>query len=899
MPKDSMGVKLGIAFGFLIILLVGVGWLGLSRMERINAGLDEIFNQDLVKLDWAHQALTYAGWNYRMTMTFGLMKHTEPSDAEWYPPKRAQNREKVDFAEKKIKELVISEKEKELLDKIDEAGVPATASVDKLVDLLRAPGKRSDAQARAIMAEETIPLLNKYRDAWVAFIQYENGELVRARQRNEENYAVTRGLSILLILLAIGVAIGIAAFVTRRMSRSMKDLEWSRREIRGLNEDLEKKVTQRTEELARTVETLKGVVIELKAREKDLRRLAAIVEGSDDAIVAASLDGIITEWNSGAERMFGYFRNEIVGKPLTQITPLESTREPLEFQEKLRRGETVVRAELMRLRKGGKPVHVAITVSPIVDDDGRIVGGSAIMRDITQRKIMEDALRRSEANYRSFVENAPYGILRTTRDGRIVQANPALVEMLGYASEQEVLNLNVATDVYLNPKDREEATLWCLKQDSVQGIEVDWKDKSGRPFTIRCAAHVVKDHDGTVEFLEGFVEDISERRALEQQLRQGQKMEAIGRLAGGIAHDFNNLLGVIIGYGDLATEQIGEGSPLRGPVEQIRKAADRASALTRQLLAFSRQQVLEMRVLNLNAVVAEMEKMLPPLLGEDIQLETLLEPALGSVKADQGQIEQVIMNLAVNARDAMPGGGRLLIQTSNAASEEFLHKPLQIASGQYVRFLVKDTGTGMDARTQAHIFEPFFTTKEPGKGTGLGLATVYGFVKQSGGYIWVESEPGAGTAFTVLLPQVRPEPIKRSPNAVAAASRRGTETILLVEDEESLRTLARSLLIENGYTVLEAGDGMEALEIARQYRGPIDLLLTDMVMPGMSGQTVAERLALIRPEIRVLYMSGYTRSSSHGLADLDASILPKPFTRDTLLHKLRETLDLEERTERV
>jgi len=896
MKKDSTGGKLGIAFGFLISLLIGVGWFGLSRMGQVNAEVSRLFDQRWEKLQLARQAMFYSNANYRITMKIILKRSTVKTGADLFSLERAENWRKIGAAEKKIDEMADSTAEKELLAKIVETRGPSSKSIQKLFDML--VKQATTAEVRDVMDDETLPALDKHRDAWAALVQYEENQMNVGKGETKTSYASARQLLAFLILMAIVVAIGIAVFATRKLTMEIHETEQAKIAIRELNEELERKVAERTEELARTVEALKGEENERKAREEDIRRLAAIVEYSDDAIIAIGLDGIITDWNAGAERMLGYSRSEIIGRSIATVTHPDHRDEALENQARLKRGDSVVRRESVRVRKDGNPIHIALTVSPLKDKDGRMVGSSGILRDITERKLIEDALRRSEASYRSFVENAPFGIVRTTPDGLIVQANPALVQMLGYTSEQEVIGLRMATDVYHHAEEREVATAWCRQQDSVQGIEVDWKHKDGRPFTIRCDAHVVRDRDGNLEFLEGFIEDISERRAMEMQLRQGQKMEAIGRLAGGIAHDFNNLLGVIIGYGDFVSEQIGADSPLRNPVEQIKKAGDRASALTRQLLAFSRQQVLETKVLNLNTIVADMIKMLPPLLGEDIQLRTSLAPALGLVKADQGQIEQVIMNLAVNARDAMPGGGRLTIETRNShLDEEFVMRHRPTIPGEYVMLIVSDTGSGMDAQTQAHIFEPFFTTKEQGRGTGLGLATVYGFVKQSGGYVWVQSEPGVGSTFTIYLPLVGEALPRARTKDGGAALARGAETILLVEDEESLRTLTRSQLEDSGYTVLEANCGSEAIRIARQHRGPIHLLLTDVVMPGMNGRAVAEVLTASRPETRVVYMSGYTGFSDYGLMNLDAVIIQKPFTRRVLLQRLREVIALEEKSQ--
>lgn len=381
---------------------------------------------------------------------------------------------------------------------------------------------------------------------------------------------------------------------------------------------------------------------------------------------------------------------------------------------------------------------------------------------------------------------------------------------------------------------------------------------------------------------------------LERQLRVAQKMEAIGRLSGGIAHDFNNLLGVIIGYIQVMKRSLLPGNSSYEYAEEIEKAGQRAVSLTRQLLAFSRQQVLEPVILNLNTLVSEMEKMLPRLIGEDIQLNLILDPAIGQVKADPGQVEQVVMNLAVNARDAMPDGGKLTIQTANVELDAaFAREHPGSVPGQYVMLAVTDTGTGIDPETQAQIFEPFFTTKGRDKGTGLGLATVYGVVKQSNGYIAVESEKGKGALFKIYLPRIEQPVATRSESIQAPQTVRGSETVLLVEDAEPLRLLAQMLLKENGYRVLTAADGAEAQQVAAQDPGPIHLLLTDVVMPGINGRVLAERLAPRHPAMKVLYMSGYTDSfiAGHGVLEPGTHLLHKPFTEEVLVRKVRELLD--------
>jgi PAS domain S-box-containing protein len=822
-------------------------------------------------------------------MKSGTKEETAPLVAQL-----KENMAKSSAAWKKIQAEPATAEERELLGKISAASVPANESLQKSLSLLADQGNA--IEANRTMVNETLPLMNKYRDSWGPYMEYQEDQVNQARMQSREGYAAARQLSTTLILLAIGLAICIAVFVTRRLSREMREREKTQIAIRNLNESLERKVADRTEELARTVDALRAEVSVRGAQEVDLRRLAAIVESSDDAIIAITLNGIVTDWNPGAERMLGYLRGEMIGQPISRIIPADRLGEPNRSLQRLIAGEQVDRHETVRVRKDGRHIHISMTVSPLRDMQGKVIGDSAIFRDISERKTIEDALRRSEAGFRSLVHNAPYGILRTKPDGRVVQANPAMVRMLGYASEQEMLALNMARDVYRRPEERAEATAWTGKQDSVHGVELEWRRKDGSMFAVRCDTHVVMDSEGFLEFLETFVEDVTERREMELQLRQGQKMEAIGRLAGGIAHDFNNLLGVISGYAELVSEQIDAEGEVHNSVEQIRKAAERASALTRQLLAFSRQQVLETRILDLNSIVEDMVKMLPRLLGEDVELQASLDPGLGAVKADQGQVEQVLLNLAVNARDAMPGGGKLAIRTGRVRfdSEVALKHP-SMTPGDYVLLSVSDTGMGMDKQTQAHIFEPFFTTKERGRGTGLGLATVYGFVKQIGGYVWVESEPGIGTTFEIYLPVACEETPQKGPVAASTASGRGEGTVLLVEDEESLRTLTRSILEQGGYTVIEACNGMEAIEIAKKASSPIHLLLTDMVMPGMNGRAVAEKVEELHPGIRVAFMSGYTGFTTREAASLNGIIIAKPFTRNILLQKLSEALEFEQK----
>jgi two-component system, cell cycle sensor histidine kinase and response regulator CckA len=489
-------------------------------------------------------------------------------------------------------------------------------------------------------------------------------------------------------------------------------------------------------------------------------------------------------------------------------------------------------------------------------------------------------------------ENAADMIAVVTANGERLYNSPSYEKLLGYTPEE--LEKTSAYE-QIHPDDQPAVKLAAdeAKKTGIgRRVEYRIRHKSGEWRVLESTASAVRNDDGAVEKLVIVNRDITERRHLEQQLLLSQRLEAVGKLSGGIAHDFNNILGVIIGYSEALLQKMGTDDPMREAVDEIEKAGQRAAALTQQLLAFSRKQVLEPKVLDLNSIVVDVEKMLRRLIGEDVDLEIIPSPTLGRVKADRGQIEQVILNLAVNARDAMPRGGHLKIETVNAdLDENDARIKRYVVPGHYVMLQVSDTGSGMTAEVQSHIFEPFYTTKEQGKGTGLGLATVYGVVKQSGGYIWVESEIGKGTKFQVYLPRAEGAVIEM-PRRESSLLTQGLGTILVAEDEPSLRKLTCNTLKEAGYRVLEAEDAPKAIEIAKNSNCDIDLLLTDVVMPGMSGRELAEYLSSKCPRMKILYMSGYTDGAvaTHGVLESGIVILRKPFSRAQLQRNVAEML---------
>jgi PAS domain S-box-containing protein len=566
------------------------------------------------------------------------------------------------------------------------------------------------------------------------------------------------------------------------------------------------------------------------------------------------------------------------------------------------------------VRPDGTIRHIHDRGFPIRDASGHVYRVAGIAVDVTQLKQADEALRqardqlevevrkrtadlaRAEEKYRGIFENATEGIFQTTPDGRYLSANPALARLDGHDSPAELMAAinDIGAQLYVDPGRRAEFIRLLETQGVVKDFESQIRRKDGRVIWVSENARAVRDSQGRTLHYEGTVQDITERKRLEDQLRQSQKMEAIGRLAGGVAHDFNNLLTGIIGYTDLLMNSCTPDNPLYEDLLQIRRAGERAAALTGQLLAFSRRQMMTPRTLDLNGIIADMGRMLRRLLGEDVELITQLAPDLGKVRADPGQIEQVLLNLAVNARDAMPDGGRLTIETANVELDERLGGPEPGGQGgPHVLIVVSDTGCGMDEQTLAHLFEPFFTTKEVGKGTGLGLATTYGIIKQSDGHIGVFSRPGHGTTFKIYLPRHEEAPRLGRRTAPSFQLTSGSETILLAEDEELVRKLARLALEASGYTVLVADNGAEALRLATGHTGRIHLLVADVVMPKMGGRILAQELVRLRPETKVLFLSGYTDDEvlRQGIHEAEAAFLQKPFTPDGLAQKVREVLD--------
>ncbi len=632
-------------------------------------------------------------------------------------------------------------------------------------------------------------------------------------------------------------------------------------------------------------ERLVGQHTRLRNRELRFRRL---FESGVAGVTIWDFDGELKEANDAFLTMLGYTREEMRAGQLTWevITPPARLAADTEARTQLRSTGFLPPREREFLHKDGRRI-AALVGSAALEGTSECI---SYVTDISMRKRKEDAIRASEEQYRALFDQSPFAkFLYEQETLRFLAVNDAAVRHYGY-SREEFLRMTVEN---IRAQPAGPVTRLSATEPGAQGVTLRRHvKKDGTLIDVEITGHELV--LGAMPCCIAVALDVTERNRMEGQLRQSQRMEAIGNLAGGVAHDFNNLLSIILSYSQMLAADLQPGDRMRDDLDEISKAGERAAGLTRQLLAFSRQQILQPRILDLNVVIGGVAKMLRRLVGEDVELNVVGGAALGTVSADPGQVEQVVMNLVVNARDAMPEGGKVTVETSNVDLDStYASDHPGVEPGAYVMLAVTDTGTGMDSATRERIFEPFFTTKEEGKGTGLGLSTVFGIVRQSGGSIGVYSELGEGTTIKVYLPQADPARGAAQEVVNDVQTRRGSETILLVEDEEQVRALTRTILERHGYQVLEAQSGGDALLLCEQHKTTIHLLLTDVVMRRMSGRTLAARLASLRPDMKVLYMSGYTDDAivRHGMLNSDVAFLQKPFTPATLTRKLREVLE--------
>ncbi|HKQ20100.1 MAG TPA: PAS domain S-box protein [Candidatus Eisenbacteria bacterium] len=634
----------------------------------------------------------------------------------------------------------------------------------------------------------------------------------------------------------------------------------------------------------------------LEALRESEERYRRLVELCPDGVLVSS-GGRIAFVNLTGARILGAPRPQaVVGALLLDLVHPDHRDDTQKRLADLDGGRRVAAFETRIVRLDGAVLDVEIAATPF-PHQGK-PAAQIVIRDVTARKEAEEALRRQSEFIRTITDSMGEGLFVIDRAGRVSFVNPASERLLGWSREELLLRDLHQMTHYRKPDGTPLPRTDCALIEAMEsGTTVRREDsfirKDGSVLPAFAISSPLTSASGEIVGAVIVFHDVTERRALEEQLLHSQKMEAVGRLAGGIAHDFNNILSVVSGYGEMVLNDLAEGDERRARVVEILRAADRATALTRQLLAFGRRQVIEPRHLDLNAVVVDVERMLHRLIGEDIQVTTKLGGDLGAITADPGQVEQILINLAVNARDAMPNGGKLILETRNVTlDEDLVRGTLDVSAGPYVMLSVSDTGVGMDREIKEHVFEPFFTTKESGLGTGLGLATVYGIVKQSGGHVWVYSEPGWGTTFKLYFPLATS--LESLPSETAQAETLGgSETILVVEDDDLVRSLIREFLTSVGYTVIMAANPEEGLRHATERADEIDLLLTDVVMPGMSGRELVDRLTTNAPNLRVLFMSGYSDEAvaSRGILDDGLAFLQKPFTRYSLAAKVRMVLD--------
>ncbi len=682
----------------------------------------------------------------------------------------------------------------------------------------------------------------------------------------------------------------------RTLELTSEELLTANDELRAQQIALEREVDSRTAELIDTntelrVEVAERAAIEQALRESD-QRYRALAEYSPIGIFHSDPEGRTLYVNKAWSDITGLTLEEAQGDGWRDaIHPADRDFKVAEWNDAVEKQRPLRGREYRMLKSDGSIVWVEGYAVPLLNDTGEILGYVGSIYDITARKQTDETVRESEEKYRTLFEHSHDVIYISTVDGRFIDINPAGVKLFGFQSRAELLAADLGRDLYFDPDERKQLVERLMEQGSVQAVELHLKDRNERPITVLASINAVRDAKGEITAFRGILHDITETKQLERELRQSQKMEAVGRLAGGVAHDFNNLLTAVMGYADLISMSLPEGSPLARHAEEIKAVSKRGAALTSQLLSFSRRKAVAPKVVSVNESVADMEELLSRLIANAVDLVTELDAKEDFIRADPTQLEQIIINLVINARDAMPSGGILRISTQSLdAAAPLDTRHLLAGTGPWIRLAVSDTGSGIPEEIQDKIFEPFFTTKEDSKGTGLGLSTVYGAVQQNGGSIYLSSRIGLGTTFEIFFPTVGEKPEAVGEETTPMADLHGSETVLIAEDEPAVRSLLTNVLRQQGYRVLTAENGEQALELARSYPGTIDLLISDVVMPKLNGIDLARTLRKEIQDIRIGLITGYSESET-ALETVCDFYLVKPFAPKMLALRARQALD--------
>jgi PAS domain S-box-containing protein len=871
--RINITLRLTAAFCLLAALLFIVAWQGISHLRKLDAQMENIVYDRWQEGILSNRAYRLSSENSRITPMIFLVD--DPNEIKKLLIQRDGNSQSITELAQTIGARLNTDSEKQLFAETQAKRALYIESYKQALSLLLTEHK--PAEARKMMEDIVQPKLIAYHSAWDAFNQLEADEIDQTIQQSNVEFAVDQKIFLLMLVVAGLITGGIAIYTVMRLDREISVRYRVEHALREAHDQLERRILSRTAELASTNETLRLLNSAVMQCKESILITDADLDLPGPKIIFA---------NPAFTRMTGYTADEVLGKtprilqgPLTDKTVLNRLRKNLEQGE-------VFEGEAINYHKDGTKFNLEWQVAPLRNADGKIAHFVAIQRNITERK-------RLEARFRLLVDSNVQGVVFWNRNGEIAEANDAFLRLVRYTRED--LELGRINWVAMTPPEYAHLDQHALEEIAASGTcasyekEFICKDGLRVPILLGSAAFADNPEEGVC-----FMLYLTERKRLEAHIFQSQKMETVGRLAGGVAHEFNSILTAIIGQSELLLRDLPAGSSLAKGATEISKAADRAATLTRQLLAYGRKQILQPENLDLNTILTGMENTLRHLVGETTDIRFVPATGLKAVRADAGQIEQVVMNMVMNAVDAMPSGGKLTIETANVTLDDGYVSHFQdLKAGEYVMLAITDTGSGMSGEIKARAFEPFFSTKSVGQGTGLGLSTSYGIIKQSGDHISVYSEFARGTTFKIYLPQVE-EQTKAPLRLDSPDLPRGTETILLVEDDPALREMASSLLVRLGYTVLSAANGIEALNLKHQNgAGHIDLLFTDVVMPHMSGKELAERVLELYPHIKILFTSAYTENAivHQGVLKEGVTLLQKPFTPSALTHKLREVLD--------